>query len=143
MTIEARLRPIAAAETRRLRHLVLRPHQSPETIVYDAEEDPDTLHIGAFLGPELIGTGTIHRDPPDRFRIRGMAVLEAQRGAGVGSAILERLIDHARSRGASLIWCNARVPALSFYERSGFVPVGERFDEPHIGPHSRMELYLI
>lgn len=142
MTTNAELRAIPAATTRELRHLVLRPHQSAETIVYDAEDDPDTLHIGAFVGPMLIGTGTIHPDAPGRFRIRGMAVLDGHRGEGIGSAILEGLIAHARSRSPRLIWCNARVPALSLYERAGFVQVGERFEMPHIGPHVRMELAI-
>lgn len=142
MTTAAELRPIPAADARPLRHTVLRPHQAPEAIVYDAEDHPDTLHIGAFVGAELIGTGTIHPDAPGRFRIRGMAVLEGRRGSGVGEAILSGLIEHARSKEASLIWCNARIPALSLYSRAGFVQVGERFDEPHIGPHVRMELAL-
>lgn len=134
------VRPISAAETRGLRHEVLRPHQEPDSIVYDAEEHPDTLHLGAFEGDELIATGTIHPDGAHVFRIRGMAVREGHRGGGIGGAILAGLLAHARSRDASRIWCNARVPARSLYARAGFTEVGDAWEEPWIGPHVRMEL---
>jgi len=42
------------------------------------------------------------------------------------------------SRGGGLLWCNARVPAVAFYERAGFEVRGEPWDEPHIGPHVAM-----
>lgn len=138
----ATVRPIAAAETRPLRHEVLRPHQPAATIVYDAEEDPDTLHLGAFERATLVGIGTIHPDGAAVFRIRGMAVREGRRGVGLGAAILDGLLSHARSRGASLVWCNARTPARSFYGRAGFVAVGTEWEEPDLGPHVRMELRL-
>lgn len=125
-----------------MRQEVLRPHQAPATIVYEAEEDPRTLHIGAFEGAELIGTGTILPEGAGVFRIRGMAVRDGYRGSGVGGAILEGLLDHARRDGASLVWCNARTPARTLYARAGFVSVGDEWDEPHIGPHVRMELRL-
>lgn len=134
------LRPIRAEETRPLRHEVLRPHQPPATIVYDAEEDPRTLHLGAFDGSDLVGTGTIHPDGAGVFRVRGMAVRDGHRGSGIGGAILEALLDHARSAGASLVWCNARTPARGLYVRAGFTPVGDVWDEPQLGPHIRMEL---
>lgn len=136
------LRPITAADTRPLRHEVLRPHQPPSTIVYDAEDDPRTLHLGAFADGQLIGTGTIHPDGAAVFRVRGMAVRDGYRRAGVGTAILEGLVEHARSRGATSVWCNARTTARGLYARAGFVAVGEEWDEPFLGPHVRMERSL-
>ena len=69
-----------------------------------------------------------------------MATDPATRDRGLGSQVLAELIAHARAQGAELIWCNARVGALSLYERAGFVAEGEEFDEPGIGPHRRMVL---
>lgn len=138
----ASVRAIPAEATRALRHEVLRPHQAPATIVYEHEDHPDTLHLGAFAGEEVVGTGTIHPDGDGVFRIRGMAVRDGLRGGGIGGSILEGLVAHARSRGASLVWCNARTPARTLYARVGFVAVGAVWEEPHIGPHVRMELRL-
>jgi predicted GNAT family N-acyltransferase len=40
------------------------------------------------------------------------------------------------------VWCNARTPARTFYERAGFVVASEEFEPRDIGPHFRMELAL-
>jgi predicted GNAT family N-acyltransferase len=54
-------------------------------------------------------------------------------------AVLESLVRHAVDRGASRVWCNARTPARSLYERAGFSVVSEEFELPDIGPHLVME----
>jgi GNAT superfamily N-acetyltransferase len=72
------------------------------------------------------------------WRIRGMATAYGHRGQGLGRAVLETLLATAAERGNGLVWCNARVPAVSFYLRAGFHPVGEVFDVPLIGAHRAM-----
>ena len=37
-----------------------------------------------------------------------------------------------------LFWCNARVPALAFYQRQGWQIMSEQFDIPTAGPHRKM-----
>jgi len=37
------------------------------------------------------------------------------------------------------VWCNARTPALSLYQRAGLAVVSEEFELPRIGPHFVME----
>lgn len=138
------IRAIAAAEARGLRHDVLRPHQPAREIVYPGEDAPDALTVGAFLGDRLVGVATVHPDPErrDAFRLRGMAVAADVRDRGVGSALLVRCIDHLGASDVALLWCNARTPAVRFYERHGFAVVSEPWEEPHIGPHVRMERTL-
>ncbi|MBV9941627.1 MAG: GNAT family N-acetyltransferase, partial [Solirubrobacterales bacterium] len=69
-----------------------------------------------------------------------MATRPDTRGRGAGSAILQALVQHAIERGAARVWCHARTPARTLYERSGFVVASEEFEPPQIGPHYRMEL---
>jgi GNAT superfamily N-acetyltransferase len=69
------------------------------------------------------------------WRLRGMATAEERRGEGLGRAVLDAIVLHAAGHGAALIWCNARVRAIPFYERVGFAGLGELFEEPGIGPH--------
>jgi predicted GNAT family N-acyltransferase len=38
--------------------------------------------------------------------------------------------------------CSGATPAVAFYERAGFVRVGEEWDEPFIGPHAAMQRLL-
>jgi predicted GNAT family N-acyltransferase len=64
-----------------------------------------------------------------------MATAEGRRSQGIGQAVLAAAIAHVCSSGGGLLWCNARVPAVTFYRRAGFTTRGEPWDEPDIGPH--------
>jgi predicted GNAT family N-acyltransferase len=69
-----------------------------------------------------------------------MATDEARRREGLGAAVLATAVEHVRSQGARLLWCHARVPAVAFYRRAGFVTRGEPWEEPDIGRHVAMYL---
>jgi ribosomal protein S18 acetylase RimI-like enzyme len=126
-------------QTRALRRAVLRPHQTLEQLA--AEEPLDAHSLGAFEAGELIAAGyVLPEGEPGAWRIRSMATVPAARGRGAGSAVLHALIAHAQAQGAARIWCNARSPARSLYERAGLRVVSEEFDVPPIGPHFVMEL---
>jgi GNAT superfamily N-acetyltransferase len=71
-----------------------------------------------------------------------MATAEDRRREGVGTALLATVIDHVREHGGGLLWCNARAPAVSLYQRAGFTTRGESWDVPHIGPHIAMEMLV-
>jgi GNAT superfamily N-acetyltransferase len=133
------LREVPVAQTRGLRRAILRPHDSEETVA--AHEPDDAFALGAFQGEELIAVGFVAADgAPGAWRIRGMATVTRARGEGVGGAVLAGLVEHARAAGATCVWCNARTPARSFYERAGFRATSEEFEIPGIGPHFVMKL---
>jgi GNAT superfamily N-acetyltransferase len=74
---------------------------------------------------EPAGRLYVHRGEDD-IRIMDIALAPAFRGRGIGTELLERLIDEARSSGRSLsIHVETQNPARSLYERLGFVPAGE------------------
>jgi GNAT superfamily N-acetyltransferase len=138
---------ITAAMTRPLRQAILRPHHAADTLVYPHDDDADTLHAGAFVGETLVGTATIHREPPPKshfpthaldpsaWRLRGMAIADEMRRKGCGAALVAMCFAHAEERGGTLVWCNARVGAAPFYASLGFAPHGDAFDLPEIGAH--------
>ncbi|HET6866436.1 MAG TPA: GNAT family N-acetyltransferase [Solirubrobacteraceae bacterium] len=133
------LRPVALAETRTLRQEVLRPHQTVEDLA--GHEPPGSVAFGAFQGSELVAVGLVGPDgEPGHWRVRGMAAAPQVRGRGAGSAVLHALVQHAIAHGARRVWCNARTPALTLYQRAGFVVASDEFEPPGIGPHYRMEL---
>lgn len=148
------IRAVDAAVVRPLRSAVLRPGQPPEALVYEHDDHPLTLHAAAYLRGRIVSIATVHpQTPPEdlrglipeaayaqgaSFRLRGMATREEVRGEGAGRAVLERCFEHARQTGASFLWCNARTPAVAFYERMGMARVGETFDLQGIGPHCVM-----
>jgi GNAT superfamily N-acetyltransferase len=152
-----RVAPIAAAETRALRQRILRPHQRAEELGYPGDDDPESLHVGAFTHDGLVGIASVFpaASPADDhpvgepgegegpgWRVRGMAVLPKLRGRGVGLRLLEACVAHARERGGAYVWCNARDVALGFYARAGWRCVSEVFELSGIGPHRRMRLEL-
>jgi len=138
-----RVAPIPVTDTRSLRHAVLRPREPPEAIL--SHEPPGAVAFAAFdEGDERpIAVGLVGPEGgPGSWRVRGMATAPEARGRGAGTAVLEALVAHARTNGAALVWCNARVRALTLYERAGFRAVSDEFEVDRIGPHYRMELAL-
>lgn len=126
------------ARLRRIRHEVFVLEQGiPETLEWDGR-DVACRHVvanddkGAAIGcGRLLPDGGIGR----------LAVERARRGRGVGSAILSRLVDVARSAGFERVMLNARADAEGFYARHGFAAAGAEFTEAGIR-HRRMERVL-
>jgi GNAT superfamily N-acetyltransferase len=136
------IRPITAAETRQLRHDILRPHQPIDKVVYSGDDAPDTLHVGAFLNDQLVGIATVARDAlpqepnPQAWRLRGMATLPAVRRMGYGAALVRACIAHVAAHDGNLLWCNGRTSALAFYHALGFHEYGAEYESPAgTGPH--------
>jgi GNAT superfamily N-acetyltransferase len=128
-------RPVDAQVVRPLRMGVLRPGRPAASSVMPLDDHPLALHVATYLDAEVVSVGSVLPDPPpwspgraDAWRVRGMATRAAHRGHRHGQLVLEDLIAHARRHGGSLIWCNARVAALAFYERAGFAARSEAFD---------------
>jgi predicted GNAT family N-acyltransferase len=128
-----------APALRRIRYDVFVVEQGvPEVLEWDAA-DAQSLHVlaedaaGAPIGcARLLADGHIGR----------VAVVQAWRGRGVGSALMLHLIDAARSRGVPHAIVNAQVDAIPFYERHGFVANGASFEEAGI-PHRVMTRALV
>jgi len=104
---------------------------------YDGRDD-DSLHVVAETGAgEVIGTGRLLPEG----RIGRMAVARSWRARGVGRQLLEALVAQARGRRFDRVELHAQVPAIGFYERSGFRAEGPVFDDAGI-PHRTMHLGL-
>lgn len=139
------IRRVRAADIRPLRHLALRPGQPFEQTVYAGDDDPATVHFGAFAEEGLVGAASLYReDRPGHggaapgWRLRGMATDPGARGLGHGRALLAACVDHVAGAGGGELWCNARSAATGFYRAAGFDVVGEEFDIPGIGAHVLM-----
>lgn len=91
-------------------------------------ENPSFCGVVAVEGEDIIGYGgiTIAADSAD---IENVLVAERYRRGGVGSKILESLIECARLKGATEIFLEVRVsnaPAMRLYLKKGFVGVYAR-----------------
>jgi len=139
-----------AGQTFPLRQRVLRPHDTFDELSGPVEDDADTAHFAAVDDGNVIGAASVQRETPpwapqlrrSSWRLRGMATAEDRRSQGVGTAVLAAAIEHVRLYGGGLVWCNARLAAMSFYERAEFVARGEPWDDPTIGPHVAMQRFV-
>jgi GNAT superfamily N-acetyltransferase len=137
--------PVPAEVVRPLRQKVLRVGQPPEASVYQHDDAPTTLHFAASLpGHGVVGIATLR--PEDRMagqepfhkpgiRFRGVAVDEAWRGQGIGKALVARVLQEARARGAKELWANARIRSVPFFLSRHFHVMSGEFDMYPIGPH--------
>ncbi|TVQ77731.1 MAG: GNAT family N-acetyltransferase [Bradymonadales bacterium] len=143
------IRKISSKDCWPLRLKLLRPGQSIETVQFEGDDWPGSLHLGAFMrlqGDEtpcvgvlsLIARNELFEKSSKEFQLRGMAVEPSLQGQGVGAELLAEGIRWAKETGIHMIWCNARTPVLNFYRKFGFASEGEEFDIPLGGPHYRM-----
>jgi len=128
----------AREQASRIRFRVFVEEQGvPREIELD-ELDARCLHAVAFDGKGVpVGTGRLLPDG----HIGRMAVLEQCRRQGVGTLLLNRLLDAARERGDREILLSAQVHAVDFYRRHGFETAGEVYEEAGI-PHRAMRRRL-
>jgi predicted GNAT family N-acyltransferase len=111
--------------------------QVPPDIELDSF-DPLSVHIVAFdEAGNAVGTGRLLPDG----HIGRMAVAQAARGNGVGSAMLVALMAEARRRGHLQAVLSAQTHARDFYRRHGYEAHGEEYDDAGI-PHVEMRCPL-
>ena len=137
------IQAIATEETFAIRKEELRKNVSLSHEMA-GDEDPDTLHLGIFVNNDLAGIVSLMRasmpsfkDSP-QYQIRGMATSSPYQGKGFGKRLLKEAEKRLKARGVELVWCNARVVAVDFYLKMGYVVHGSVFELPEIGPHYKM-----
>ena len=134
------------AEVRPLRLEVLRVHTTNKSVDFEGDDDVTTRHLVAVDSHgEIVGVSTWLERPLDQqphlraLQLRGMATAISVQNQGIGALILAAGVDYALSLDADLIWANARDQALNFYNRNGFVTIGEGFIESVTRlPHHRV-----
>lgn len=115
-----------------LRHEVFVLGQGVDAGLERDELDATAVHAVAYDGETLLGTGRFVGTAPGAAKVGRMAVLDQARGRGVGAAVLRCLERAAIRRGHAEIVLHAQAQAVGFYERAGYLPVGERFEEAGI-----------
>jgi predicted GNAT family N-acyltransferase len=129
-----------------LRHAVLRPGFDAADAAYDEDDAPTTLHFGCFEGERCVACLTLlasELDGEPAFQLRGMATAPDRRASGLGAKLLSFTEQYVRAHTpVRRLWCNARTPAVGFYQRHGWTATSDPFDIPTAGPHVRMSRQL-
>ncbi|MDN5284052.1 MAG: family N-acetyltransferase [Mucilaginibacter sp.] len=112
--------------TWRLRQRVLYPEKKLHEMEMD--EDNNGLHFAAFKGNDIIGVISLFAEGDD-YQFRKFAVDHGVQKMGIGGQMLNYITDFAKTNGAKRLWCNARVSAMGFYLKAGFVQTGQLFSK--------------
>jgi predicted GNAT family N-acyltransferase len=114
----------------------------PSKLEWDGLDEVSRHALALNLKGDTIGCGRLV-PPRGRApaRIGRLAVLSEWRRMRVGTAVLEALLDYARSKKYTQVVLNAQVQALPFYRRFGFEEEGKEFLDAGI-PHIKMRLKL-
>ncbi len=125
-----------------LRVRVLRKGTPVTHAQYPEDSYADVVHFGIARDGDVVATSTwFSKECPlqpgvPAIQLKGMAVDDHLQTGGLGRALIDTGMEHARAASAHIVWARARDSAMGFYERCGFVSVGDGFiDEPTGMPH--------
>ena len=94
----------------------------------EMDEDTDGYHFGAFHNNKLVGVVSLFQKGND-WQFRKFAVEPSVQNQGIGSNLLQYITKFAINEGGTALWCNARLTAIPFYLKHGFMQTGELFSK--------------
>lgn len=119
-----RIRPARPSDVRAIRALV-EPYADRRILIakemvayYEAVQEFLVVDEGTPEAPAVVGCGALHVMWEDLAEIRTLAVSAERLGAGLGHAIVERLLDRAREMGLRRVFCLTF--EVDFFTRHGF-----------------------
>lgn len=132
------IRQISAGETREIRHSVMWPDKDPGFVVIP--EDEEGTHFGVFFEEDLVSVVSLFIVGHDA-RFRKFATKTNYQNLGIGSTLLNFLINHCRKLGLRKLSCHARFEKIDFYEKFGLHTEGEVFEKYSL-PYIEMSISL-
>lgn len=145
--MDIKIKKITARETYIVRHPVLRKGRPIDSCYCEGDDDLSTIHLGAVISDEVYGVASFMKimapvafpvNSKTQYQLRCMGVIEKAQGMGIGALIMKKGFQLLQENQIDILWCNARINAVPFYEKLGFSVQGEMFDIPLVGPHYRM-----
>jgi amino-acid N-acetyltransferase len=119
------VRPARTADVRAIRSLI--DAYSPDGRLLSKATVTLFEDIQEFLVAEIdglvVGCGALHVMWEDLAEVRTLAVDPDRAGQGVGSVLLEALLDRAREVGVKRVFCLTF--AVEFFSRFGFVEIDD------------------
>ena len=115
----------------------MREQGVPAELEWDGFDEDCRHALAISLGGDAIGCGRILQNG----HIGRIAVLPQWRKQKVGTAMMEALLNEARSRDYPRVDIDAQTYALPFYRTFGFVEYGDEFMDAGL-PHKKMMLKL-
>ncbi len=106
----------------------------PEALEVDEHDalDRGTVHFVAYMDGLPVGAGRLRPYDGGGGKVERVAVLQPARGTGIGRKIMLAIERAAREAGFRQLKLNAQIHARRFYEKLGYEPYGEPFEEAGI-----------
>ncbi|MBA59862.1 MAG: GNAT family N-acetyltransferase [Gammaproteobacteria bacterium] len=105
-----------------------------EETEWDGLDEGSWHWLALKQGEEAIGAARLLQTG----QIGRMAVIQSHRSRGVGSALLESVLDKAPGLGFKSVFLHSQEHAIEFYKKFGFSVLGKKFLEADI-KHIKMK----
>ena len=141
-------RIISSELTYEIRKQVLWPHIKNGDYSISADKNPETFHLGTFVNKKVISIGTFIKENNSKFncnlqyRLRAMATDKNYRQIGAGKNLFLKALDILNNKEIEILWCDARLIAIPFYESVNMQSLPKSYNVPNIGLHKTMYIYL-
>ena len=142
--LQVEINKVDAEKIRPLRHSELRKGQDYSTTSYLKDYEEGTFHMACIVDDKIVTCATFYAQTSmkmksnNAYRLRGMATDSNFQRKGYARNLMVESFKELKKRNCDMLWCNARLVAVSFYESLGFKIKGELFDIAEIGPHYYM-----
>ncbi len=139
--MEVILKKIDAETTIPIRQKILRAGKPEKTCWFDGDMLDSTFHIGLYIENVLAGIVSVYEkksmlfSDEIQFQIRGMAVSQDFQNRGFGYQLIVFAENELKLLNCNLIWFNARISAVGFYEKMNYIPIGTSFIIENVGEH--------
>ena len=100
----------------------------PEEIEWEFEEE--STHFIVYNNSEAVATAR-HRRTEKGYKLERFAVRKKNRGKGYGHIVLKEILKDLNGI-TEMIYMHAQIQVLPFYEKLGFIKMGESFEEAGI-----------
>ena len=142
--LQISIKQVGAEKIRPLRLSELRKGQGFASTSYLKDYEKTTFHMACIIGKEVVTCATFYPEKSTKiksknaYRLRGMATAISFQRKGYATELMKESFKKLNEKEADLLWCNARLIALDFYESLGFNIIGDLFNIEGIGPHYYM-----
>lgn len=114
-----------------LRYEVLRKPLGMEMRPKDTAMDAQEHHIAVWDAQTPIGCVQLRPLQDKAVQLRQMSILPEWQGQGIGARLVTFAEDFAREKGFACIKARARKNVLKFYEKLGYTPRADIFEDEH------------
>lgn len=111
-----------------LRYKVFVEEQKVDASIEMDGYDEKATHVAVYDGTQIAGCGRVICEK-GFAKLGRIAVRKDMRKQGIGSTVVDELINIARQRRAREILVYSQLGAVPFYEKKGFRKIGDPFEE--------------